>query len=283
MEKRGQGVQFNWIFVIIAGGLILLFFMFFTAKYYELYNLKIGSETARGLDQVFLSAKSTSQYKNFSLEGNKFDLNFECGFFVLNGDYRQQVDYVVFGTDVEYTDKLLVWSREFKKPFNVDNVVYVLDPRKKIYVEGSLSFLQGLPDELKIVDNVNDADSLVFFDSCPTGYEGKKKVCVVNNQILFDGQIYSYYDDALVYAALVSDVNTFECATERLEKKWSNLFKIYSRKIDFMSGCGPMFSSLKSKLDSASNYVLSGNGITNEEEMIDLNRNLVNSGCGVIF
>jgi hypothetical protein len=283
MEKKGQGVQFNWIFVIVAGGLILLFFMFFTARYFELHNLRVGSETARGLDQVFLSAKSTPQYKTFNLEGNNFDLNFECGFFVIDGNYRQEIDYVLFGTDVSDTDELLIWSREFNKPFKVDNVVYVLDTRKKIYVEGNLEFLQGLPDDLNIASNANDADSLVFFDYCPSGYDGKKKVCVVNNQISFDGETYNYYDDYLVYAALVSDQNNFECAVERLEKKWSNLFKIYSRKIEFMSGCNSLFSNLKSELDDASNYVLSGNGINNEDSLINLNRNLVNADCGVVF
>lgn len=283
MEKKGQGVQFNWIFVIVAGGLILLFFMFFTARYFELHNLRVGSETARGLDQVFLSAKSTPQYKTFNLEGNNFDLNFECGFFVIDGNYRQEIDYVLFGTDVSDTDELLIWSREFNKPFKVDNVVYVLDPRKKIYVEGNLEFLQGLPDDLNIASNANDADSLVFFDYCPSGYDGKKKVCVVNNQISFDGETYNYYDDSLVYAALVSDPNNFECAVERLEKKWSNLFKIYSRKTEFMSGCNSLFSNLKSELDDASNYVLFGNGINNEDSLINLNRNLVNADCGVVF
>ena len=34
--------------------------------------------------------------------------------------------------------------------------------------------------------------------------------------------------------------------TLELEKKWSNLFKIYSRKTEFMSGCNSLFSNLKS-------------------------------------
>ena len=283
MEKKGQGVQFNWVFVIVAGGLILLFFMFFTARYFELHNLKVGSETARGLDQVFLSAKSTPQYKTFNLEGNNFDLNFECDFFVIDGDYQQKIEYVLFGTDVKETSELIIWSKEFKKPFKVDNIVYVLDPRKKIYVEGNLEFLQGLPDNLNIVSTANDADSLVFFDSCPQGYSGKKKVCVKNNQISFNGESYSYYDDSLVYAALVSDPNNFKCAVEKLEEKWSNLFEIYSRKTEFMQECSTIFSNLKLELDDASTYVLTGNGINNEDSIIDLNRNLINADCGVIF
>jgi len=283
MEKGGQGIQFNWIFIIIAGGLILIFFMFFINNYYDLHKLKVGSETARGLDQVFLSAKSTPQYKNFDLKGNEFDLNFECGFFVVNDEYRQETDYVVFGEDLTEVSELVIWSKEFKKPFNVENVLYVLDVRKKVYVEGNLDFLKGFPEDIEVVSNVNDAELVVFFDYCPPGYENKKKVCIVDDKIIFENNVYPYYDDILVYAILFSDLTSFECGVTQLENKWSNLFKIYSKKIDFMSGCSSHSNILKSELDSALSQVLSGEGIFNEEEIIYANRNLANLGCGVVF
>src|SRR3989344_492420 len=41
MNKRGEGEQFNWIFVIVAGSILLGFFVLFTFKYVELEEPKI--------------------------------------------------------------------------------------------------------------------------------------------------------------------------------------------------------------------------------------------------
>ena len=36
MGKRGQGMQFNWIFVVVAGAIILAMFTGFAVKYFDL-------------------------------------------------------------------------------------------------------------------------------------------------------------------------------------------------------------------------------------------------------
>ena len=77
MGKRGQGMQFNWIFVVVAGAIILAMFTGFAVKYVDLRESINDAEIGRGLDQIFLSAKSTAQYKTFDI-GREFDINFFC-------------------------------------------------------------------------------------------------------------------------------------------------------------------------------------------------------------
>ncbi len=278
MEKRGQAIQFNWMFVVIAGAILLLFFTVFTVKYIGLQQKRTSAEIGRGLDQVFIGSKSITQYKTFNLESEVFGIDFECDSFIVNDYYTQKSDYVLFGNDVEATGELIVWSREFKKPFRIDNVVYVLDPKKKIYSDNS-SFRNSFPESVDVTINTNEADIGVFFNGCPR-FSGKK-ICVQNGNINFDtGEIYVHYDDALLYGATVSDYDNFKCAVDKLEKKWSNLLKLYSKKTGYLSGCN--YNSIKEQLYFASFGNLS-DGLSNEAYLVNLNLNLMNTGCEVVF
>lgn len=277
MEKRGQAIQFNWMFVVIAGAILLLFFTVFTVKYIDLQQKRTSAELGRGLDQVFIGSKSITQYKTFSLESEVFGIDFECDSFIVNDYYTQKSDYVLFGNDVEATDELIIWSREFKKPFRIDNIVYILDPKKKIYTN-DFGFKNSFPEGVEFTDQ-NEADIGVFFDTCPN-FSGKK-ICVQNGNIKFDsGETYVHYDDALLYGATVSDYDNFKCAVDKLEKKWSNLLRLYSKKTEYLPVCD--YTSIKGQLDSASFEDLS-DGLSNGADLVNLNSDLMGRGCEVVF
>jgi len=282
MEKKGQAIQFNWMFVFIAGAFILLFFVGFSVNYFQLGEQKINAEISRGLDQIFSGSKSTSQYKNFTLDSKKFNIDFNCPLIIVNEDSKLEVDYPLFGSDSNQIDKLIVWSREFISPFRVDNIVYVANPRDKIYSDDFI-FKSGFPETLSFATNLNDADIAIFFNSCPS-FSGKK-ICVNSGNINFDtGETYPYYDDSLVYAAALSDYDNFKCSVDKLNEKWSNLFKIYSRKLDYLTGCSNIREDLQVKFNQASLLVNQSHGLGGlEEDLINLNRNLMTMGCEVAF
>jgi hypothetical protein len=251
MGKKGQGMQFNWIFVVIAGAVLLSMFAGFAVKYVDLRESRNDAEIGRGLDHIFLSAKSTAQYKPFDI-GREFDINFLCDEFVINKEYRQEYDYVVFGDDAEDVDELIIWSREFKHPFRVDNIIYVFDPRKTVAVsENVQGFVEGLPEGIQVVSS-SQADIVVNVNSLP------------------------YNDLAFVYAAMVSNENNFECGVRLLEDKFKNVKAVYYDKASSMPGCISSYADVKSKLDTL--FLDS-----NVEELVDSNRALSNLGCGVVF
>ena len=251
MGKRGQGMQFNWIFVVIAGAVILSMFIGFTVKYIDLRESRNDAEIGRGLDQIFLSAKSTAQYKTFDI-GREFDINFLCNEFVINKNYRQEYDYVVFGGDVDNVEELIIWSREFKHPFRVDNVVYVFDPKKTVAVsENVFGFAEGLPEGIRVV-NPNQADVVVDV----TGVE---------------------YDDlAFVYAKMVSNDDNYACGVGLLEDKFKNVKNIYYEKALNMQGCAGLYSGFRTDLNLF-------NLDSDVEDLENKNRALNDVGCGVVF
>jgi len=268
MNKRGQGIQFNWIFILIAGALILGSLLVFGVKYIELQDSRGNAELGRSLDQVFYNTKSTTQFKNFSISSN-FDINFECGEFIVNSEYRQPYDYVLFGSDSENANELIIWSREFKAPFLIDNIVYVFDPEKKIYIS---NLEMGEELETIGVDVVSDPSGADIVVSVDSPFAGK---VTVNNEV------FDYYDEALIYGAIVSDVNTYNCVKNKLENKWENLLEIYYLKAQNLNDCSEIRSNLINKLQLAHSSVPLSEDLINE--ILNLNRDLANVGCTVIF
>ena len=269
MNKRGQGIQFNWIFILIAGALLLGSLLVFGVKYVALQGSRGNAELGRSLDQVFYNTKSTTQFKDFSISSS-FDINFECNETIINSEYRQPNDYVLFGSDSEDVNELIIWSREFKAPFLIDNIVYVFDPEKKIYIDDSR--LKGELETIgvDVVSNPNEADIVVYVDSSVVG------------KITVNNQVFDYYDEALIYGAIVSDFETYNCVKDKLEKKWKNLLEIYYLKTqNLVGGCGEVRNTLKDKLYFAFNNIPPNDDLINE--ISDLNRDLANLGCEVIF
>jgi len=251
MGKRGQGMQFNWIFVVIAGAIILSMFTGFAVKYVDLRESRNDAEIGRGLDQIFLSAKSTAQYKTFDI-GRDFDISFLCDEFVINKNYRQGYDYVVFGDSAEDVEELIIWSREFKHPFRVDNIIYVFDPRKTVAVSESVpGFESGLPDGIQVVGE-SYADVVVDIDSLP------------------------YNDLAFVYATMVSNEDNFECGVGFLEGKFENVKSVYHDKASSMPGCTSAYADVRNEL----NFLTLSSSVDN---LVDSNNVLSSLGCGVVF
>jgi hypothetical protein len=266
MNKRGQAIQFNWIFVIIAGALILSSLIFFGAKYISLQESRNNALLGRSLDQVFYNAKSTTQFKNFSIS-SKFDINFECNETIINSEYRQSNDYVLFGSDSVNVNDLIIWSKAFKAPFLADNVIYVFDPNKKIYIENSEMGEKLRAIGLEIVGE-NEADIFVYSQNNYQEHIGKKVIGVDFTK-----------DETWIYGEMISDSNTYGCVESKLESKWKNLLEIYKFKAENMlGGCEEIKSNLINKLSF--DVPLSDDLI---EEISGLNRDLANAGCMVIF
>ena len=61
MDKKGDGEQFNWIFVIIAGSIILGFFVLFVFKFVELQEKRHDVKAVRFLGESVIGASSKLQ------------------------------------------------------------------------------------------------------------------------------------------------------------------------------------------------------------------------------
>ena len=74
--KRGIEIQFNWVFILIAGGVILAFFFTIVTKQQTLSTERLAVQLSRDLDTVFsaaIAAKGVAQVLSIPRGGVVFD------------------------------------------------------------------------------------------------------------------------------------------------------------------------------------------------------------------
>lgn len=277
MNKRGQGVQFNWIFVVIAGIFILMFFLGFLVKYMDLQDSKQNAQFGWDFKNHILGLKSTEQYSNFSAP--RFKINYDCENLIINDDQDFSMPYAIFMEEID-SGEILFWVEEYYKGFLVDRAVFISDAKKKYYFDEE--YKVNLPPNIDLVSSPTSADVVV--SSIPANvvdrsdrkeiyvdYEGRKITFVDDSEtFLFD-------DDFFIYGAAFSDAEIFECTQEDLLERFDILRSLYSSKISYLAtsqspSCTPLYTSLRAALSASLTA-----------DIRDANNNLINYGCEVVF
>src|SRR3989338_7298406 len=152
MNKKGEGEQFNWIFVIVAGSIILGFFIMFTFKYVELQEKRQDVDTVRFFGGKVIAASSRLQVGSGGAaidsneqEGLRFGYNVNLGYrcsvnesaIIINkGDnaWYKLKDEVVFMDSSMKVNSLDLWILPWNYPFFVTNFIYLGDPKTTFYL-----------------------------------------------------------------------------------------------------------------------------------------------------
>jgi len=271
MFKRGQAQQFNWIFVVVVGAIILLFFLGFLMKYIDLQESKQNAEIARSFSNSILSSRGTEQYKNFSVS-KPFQVDYDCENLIINKDQKFRIPYVLV-TEGFYDNNLIFWVEEYNKGFLVDRVVFITEADKKYYFEDK--YLVNLPPAVQVSNSIQDADVVV--SSSPINQEGKKNIYVdeINKKITFVDENIEFDLDSefFVYVAAFSNPDVFSCTKDKLDSKFDRLRELYQYKIQQISiGQSCSYSSISQALDFG-----------DVENIIEMNNGLANLGCEVVF
>lgn len=154
MQKKGQGEQFNWILVIVAGAIILGFFTMFTFKYVELQKKRQNIETIKFLGDGILAASSRLQVGSggasidaqensgvrfgynvgftYSCNGNDADIFVENSGF----SYRLQDEVVFMDKNLRFgsLDGVDLWILPWNFPYYTTNFIYLANSKTKFYL-----------------------------------------------------------------------------------------------------------------------------------------------------
>lgn len=123
-KKGAIEIQFNWVFVLIAGALILVFFAGVVNVQRRAADRNLAFDILSKMDLIMSGALTVSK------AGQLFDMpraqiDFECNRLTLYGVSRQFQDKIVFSPDVLKGRKLIVQSLDFNVPFKVANFLYL--------------------------------------------------------------------------------------------------------------------------------------------------------------
>lgn len=268
MNKKALEMSFAWIFSIIAGAAILAVAIYFASQYVQLGNHQVNTETAKQLSNILdplqtsietgkidvIDLVSESQiYTTCNLNNNFGETRlqvaekngFSSNFSKPGGDIGSNAEYL-FAENTIQGKEINFFITSFSMPFKTadimmmysDSYCFVSPPdnirqeleglgignNTKIFVTSSISECNGM----KTVCFPGSGCEIQVFCSdlnCRNGYVKKQG----NTE---------YFVDSLVYGAVFSSKDNYECNVKRVMNRLSSVAEIYRKKALFVSSRG---------------------------------------------
>ena len=305
MMKNKKGIEFgfNWLFAIIVGGVILFLAIYGTGRFIGTQETAIYTQTAAELVSLLdpletglASGKSTEIY--FAKLSRTFydcDENNNLPFGTQTIRFSEQTfgekfpeaggkvtirNKYVFAENVVEGRRYVVFSKPFFMSYKVADLLVVsskdycfLDAPEDVKDE-----IKGL--NIKNIIFVNATEKCNGVYVCFNGGDCDIKVSEEDSYVQKEGKRLYYIED-LLYAAIFSSSEIYECNVKRLKSKFDELGEVYIDKIDIIErkGCrsniGPKLKTIRGDIDSSRDL------ITLEEEIEDIDsiNRAAKSGC----
>jgi len=297
LKKRGF-IEFSWIFALIVGVAILfLAFYFIGAKFTE-KKVVSSTQVEHSLDIIlnpFSSFGGLGATSAKVIELKKAEkINFFCdsstslGYDSISvttdlayGSEKKVYDKYIFAENFTEGKSFQIISKPFSMPWRVADLIYFI-PKDKTYC---FVKFPNIDDEFGEKNASMNISNFRFVDSpyqCDQDKEGEV-VSVCNgmsgcNITVYGGEgkitkssgppIY-FVDDALMYAAIFSDSEIYNCNLRRLAKRIQNQADVFTAKSLEMGKRCPVSFNLGS-LKQAAGDLSNANGIIVKDKLIQL-------------
>jgi hypothetical protein len=266
-NKRGYlQISFAWLFAIIIGGTILFLAIFLSTKLIRTEQTSISAQTGKEIG-VLLNPLETSfeVWKTTSLSlptetriYNKCNNNGVFGRQIIQISQKSFNKWTETDIDVGFSNKYIfseeyvegknfhIFSKPFEFPFKVSDLIYMTSSSKKYCFINAPS---DIKEEILVLNQKNlfaedcsDSESIkICFqgDDCDINIDSYAQYVEKNGKKLY------FEGDALMYAAVFSEPEVYECQVKRLMQRVKNLALLYKDKANFIS----QKSSCQSNLD----------------------------------
>lgn len=263
-------VQFNWVFVLIVGAIILIFFVSIVNSQKKQSDQNLAFDVLSNIDLIMsggLTVPKTGQIFDMP----RLELEFDCNTLSVFGVTRQFPDKIVFAPDLLKGRQLVVWSQDWNVPFKATNFLYLttsdvryifINPRNP-QVDSLFENMPNMTREMHtglsgLIDRNNYKIRIVYFGSSLPSNPGfpdfmqemnDEDVTAVlvnleNKYIRFyekdgnsftlsnpEGEYYYYITDAEIYAAIFAeDEEVYKCSMQKAFKKLHYMSKIYEAR-----------------------------------------------------
>ncbi len=192
MAKKGQvSITFHWVYVLIAGAVILLFFVGIALRQKSVAEKELTADVVRIMESIFASAGVSEKTKN-TIDASglaEYTLYFDCAegtseFGIKGAEYRAQnaVDPLFAPAEIQ-TQQLLTWSLPFKFPFKVIDLLLITSPD----ISYPLFFLQN-PVLEEFAEELSKTKNVEHFQT-PVQYENTDPQRFFQVRIVSDGSL----------------------------------------------------------------------------------------------
>ena len=249
-------ISFTWLFSIIAGAIILFLVIFMTSKLISTeqmtLNAKTGTEIGILLNPVemgFESAKSTTM--TLPVETRiiaKCEEDNQFGKQIINLSQKNLGEWTVTNIEAKFTNKYIfsknlegetfyIFVKPFELGFKVADLIYMTSSKKEYCFENAP---ENIKKEIEFLNQKNLVTENCQEDSIEICFSGSCEIKVNYNSkyVIKEGNRMYFSDDVLMYAAIFSDSEVYECQVKRLMQRTANLALLYKNKANFVSNRG---------------------------------------------
>ena len=271
MKKGYLQISFAWMFAIIVGIFILFLAIFATTKLIKTDQTALDAKTAKEigvllnpLETGFETGKSTSLILPSETRiYNRCNTDGEFGRQIIKISQKSFDKWTETDVDVGFSNKYVfsedyvegkkfyIFSKPLDFPFKVSDLIYLtsldkkycfLDPPENIKEE-----ITSLKQGNILVNNCSSTNIRVCFNrNCEINVNYNGKYIEKNKSRMY------FETDALMYAAIFSEKDIYECQIKRLMQRVGNLGLLYIDKAGLVSqkDCN---SNLESELSTLNN------------------------------
>tara|TARA_Y100000310_G_scaffold342099_2_gene443777 strand:- start:445 stop:1374 length:930 start_codon:yes stop_codon:yes gene_type:complete len=273
-NKKGfLQMSFAWLFAIIVGAFILFLAIYASTKIVNTEQTSLDAQAAKEigvllnpLETGFETGKTTSlRLPSETRIYNRCNNNGVFGRQIIQisqksfnewSDTDVNVGFSnkhIFSEDYVEGKKFFIFSKPFNFPFKVADLIFLTSSEERYCFvnppEDIDRELSNLKQENLVRNICSEGDIKVCFSP---GSDCDIQVNEDSRYVEKDGGRMDFYEDALMYAAIFSDKNVYECQLKRVMQRGEQLALLYQDKANLISreGCNTNLNQELSSLGS---------------------------------
>ncbi len=259
--NKGQvEISFNWIFVLVAGGLLLMFFIMFIVNQQDASEEELGRKVITRLDTIFTIIQQTPDSVQ-SFERINTELIFSCEEGVQSYRARRSSaaifidDRIVFSPNEIGVSSLIAWTKSFRGPYPVTPVLYLSDEKTQYVFVNENNLVAGLFNQMpaqfsKIlvqehaVIRDDDYRRYIIITSRNSPEVDTSKimnkydvVSITASGSPLRGQVFNinFVTEEMLWGAIITgDPELFKCARDRLLARYRNANKVQIKRVELI-------------------------------------------------
>src|SRR3989338_5175327 len=134
--RKGFEIQFNWIFVLVAGAAIILFFSLVAIKLKDISESSRQADIIKGIETIITSASVAIDTTNV-IDISDSEIRVDCTSISSGQITKQYQNLMIFSPSLIKGDKIVVQTLAFIAPFRSSGLLFATSDKLKYVIVGN--------------------------------------------------------------------------------------------------------------------------------------------------
>ena len=147
MNKKAFEIQFNWLFVLVAGAAILLFFTFIAVKQKSISDTSAKAIVLKSIEAIITGTIASADTTNI-IDIPNSEIEISCGRVSLGAMSKQYQSMILFAPSTIKGSKLITQTSMFNVPYRAVNLLYITSPDVRYIIIGESALAKEINKSL---------------------------------------------------------------------------------------------------------------------------------------